>query len=307
MECVLCKSSLLTTVKVYTGHNPIFSGAEICQCVECGMQMVSPLPTQKKWDSYNKSYFLNAHGGLNTSSWVETFNVAIAKIRFNALKKFLVDRNLKLNSILEVGPGPGYLMCQLKREYPNLKYFVVETDASVHSRLQDNGAILVEATTLPKKEKVDAIIASHVVEHTLDPIGFLTHFTSMLRRGGAVFVETPCLDHRYKNIYEPHVLFFNKNTLGKLLERCNLSQIKLTYNGDKIPSLRRNSFLRKCAVKFELKTGAPCHKFLGKYWAMNKQLGLTYDEAMAIVETSPHVEQDVPARWVRGFGIKEND
>ena len=268
--------------------------------------MISPLPSEDAWYAYNKSYFINAHGGLNSSKWIEAYNIGVAKTRLNAFLKYLDEQNLEISSVLEIGPGQGYLMREFKNRLPSLDYHVVESDSSVHDGLKQQGATVIDATDVKTIKPVDALIATHVLEHTLDPVGFLRHFTSVLRPGGAVFIETPCLDHEYKDLHEPHVLFFEKSTLGKCFEMCGLQQITLTYNGDVIPNLRRNGFIRKCLGKLELKTGVPFHKLLGQYWANDQYFGLTYLQTLAILETSPHIEQDAPARWVRGFGKSKN-
>ena len=266
------------------------------------MQMISPLPSEDAWDAYNKSYFINAHGGLNSSEWIAAYNIGVAKTRLNAFFKYLDEQNLELSSVLEIGPGQGYLMQEFKNRVPDLDYYVVESDTSVHDGLKRQGAAVIDVTDVKTIKPVDAVIATHVLEHTLDPVGFLRHFTTALRPGGAVFIETPCLDHEYKDLHEPHVLFFEKSTLGRCFEMCGLQHITLTYNGDVIPNIRRNGFIRKCLVKLEVKTGVPFHKLLGQYWSDNQCFGLTYQQTLAIAETSPHIEQGAPARWVRGFG-----
>ena len=306
MTCPICKSTDLATVKPYAAENSFFAGLKIYQCSECSMQMISPFPSEEAWNSYNKSYFINAHGGLNLSKWIETFNIGLAKTRMNAFTKYLAEQNVEINSVLEIGPGLGFLMKEFKKQRPSLDYYVVESDPSVHNELKRHGASVINASDVKKIKSVDAVIATHVLEHTLDPVSFLRHFTSALRPGGAVFIETPCLDHEYKDIHEPHVLFFDKSTLGKCFELCDLKHIKLTYNGDVIKNLKRNSFIRKCLVKLEVKTGVPFHIFLGQYWAREQSFGLTYGQTLAIAETSPHIEQDEPARWVRGFGMLKN-
>ena len=268
--------------------------------------MISPFPSEDAWDAYNKSYFINAHGGFSSSKWIQAYNIGVAKTRLDSFIKYLDEQNLEVSSVLEIGPGHGYLMREFKKRLPNLDYYVVESDCSVHDDLKRQGAALIDAADLKTIKPVDAVIATHVLEHTLDPIGFLRHFTTSLRPGGAVFIETPCLDHEYKNLHEPHVLFFEKATLSRCFEMCGLQHIKLTYNGDVIPNLWRNGFIRKCLVKLEVKTGVPFHKLLGQYWADGHYFGLTYQQTLAIAETSPHVEQDAPARWVRGFGKRGN-
>ena len=306
MVCPICNSDNMKTIKAYTAENSFFSNSKICQCIQCGMQMISPFPSQSSWDVYNKAYFMNAHGGLNSSKWIEAYNVGVAKTRAHAFIKYLDEQNLEVNSVLEVGPGQGYLMRELKKRLPNLDYYVVESDSSVHDILERHGAAVIDAADTKTIKSVDAVIATHVLEHTLDPVSFLKYFTRVLRPGGAVFIETPCLDHQYKDLHEPHILFFEKSTLGRCFELCKFQHITLTYNGDVIKNLRRNGFIRKCLIKLEIKTGIPFHKLLGQYWADGKFFGLTYQQTLAIAETSPHIEQESPARWLRAFGKRNN-
>ena len=302
MVCPICKSRDLVTIKPYAAKNSFFADSKICQCGKCSMQMISPLPSGDAWDAYNKSYFINALGGLNSSKWIEAYNIGVAKTRLNAFLKYLDEQNLEISSVLEIGPGQGYLMREFKNRLPNLDYYVVESDSSVHDGLKRLGADVIEAADVKTIKPVDVVIATHVLEHTLDPVGFLRHFTGVLRPGGAVFIETPCLDHEYKDLHEPHVLFFEKSTLSRCFEMCGLQHIKLTYNGDVIPNLKRNGFIRKCLVKLEVITGVPFHLLLGQYWACGQLSGLTHQQSLAIVETAPHIEQDRPARWLRAFG-----
>ena len=306
MVCPICDSASVKPIKTYAAENSFFADSKICLCGACGMQMISPFPSEDAWETYNKSYFVNAHGGLNSSKWIEAYNIGVAKTRLTAFIKYLDEQNVELSSVLEIGPGQGYLMREFKKRLPTLDYYVVESDSSVHGVLKRHGAVIVDATDIKTIKPVDAVIATHVLEHTLDPIAFLRHFTSSLRPGGAVFIETPCLDHEYKYLHEPHVLFFEKSTLGRCFEMCGLQHITLTYNGDVIKNLRRNGFIRKCLVKLEVKTGVPFRKLLGQYWANDQLFGLTYQQSLAIVETSPHIEQDMPARWVRAFGKSKN-
>jgi len=306
MVCPICASANVKPIKTYAAENSFFADSKICLCGVCGMQMISPLPSADAWEAYNKSYFINAHGGLNSSKWIEAYNIGIAKTRLAAFIKYLGEQSEGISSVLEIGPGQGYLMQEFKKRLPHLDYYVVESDASVHNGLKRHGAVIVDATDIKTIKPVDAVIATHVLEHTIDPIGFLRHFICRLRPGGSVFIETPCLDHEYKDLHEPHVLFFEKSTLNKCFELCGLQHITLTYNGDVIKNLRRNSFIRKCLVKLEIKTGVPFHILLGQYWANDQLLDLTYQQSLAIVETSPHIEQALPARWVRAFGRSKN-
>ena len=257
MVCPICKSKDLATIKPYAAKNSFFANSKICQCGKCSMQMISPLPSEDAWDAYNKSYFINAHGGFNSSKWIEAFHIGVAKTRLNAFLKYLDEQNLEVSSVLEIGPGQGYFMREFKNWMPNLNYYVVESDPSVHDDLKRQGAAVIDAADIKTIKPVDVVIATHVLEHTLDPVGFLRNFTSVLRPGGAVFIETPCLDHEYKDMHEPHVLFFEKTTLSKCFQMSGLEDIALTYNGDVIQNIKRNGFIRKCLVKLEVKLAFP--------------------------------------------------
>ena len=101
--------------------------------------MISPLPSADAWETYNKSYFINAHGGLNSSKWIEAYNIGVAKTRLNAFIKYLDEQNVEVSSVLEIGPGQGYLMQEFKKQLPNLNYYVVESDSSVHGELKRHG------------------------------------------------------------------------------------------------------------------------------------------------------------------------
>ena len=62
MVCPICASATVKPIKTYAAENSFFADSKICLCDECGMQMISPLPSADAWEAYNKSYFINAHG-----------------------------------------------------------------------------------------------------------------------------------------------------------------------------------------------------------------------------------------------------
>lgn len=293
-------------LKPYAYRSAFFECKEVRECQDCHMQYIYPMPSEEDWNEYNSSYFDNAHGGISESAWVNAYNSGVAKTRLYELRNYLELSNIKVQSILEIGPGQGYLMREWLALYPETKYYLVESDSVVHSALESGGGTIIPANEIDTIGKVDLVIATHVIEHTLKPIEFLSYFTSILRKGGALFVEAPCLDHKYKLIFEPHIQFFEKSTLEKCFDAVGMSNTHLTYNGDLIPLIRRNSMIRKVLVKCENLTGLPFHVFLGRYFPNKLKYKLSPIEALALVETSPHIVQNDNSRWVRGFGQREN-
>ncbi|MGU9962181.1 MAG: class I SAM-dependent methyltransferase [Candidatus Puniceispirillales bacterium WSBS_2018_MAG_OTU23] len=291
-------------VKPYAHENPFFDGSNISECLDCQMHFIDPMPSQAEWDEYNASYFTNAHGGINTSPRANLYHVGVAKVRMKALQDYLAAHDITVNTVLEIGPGQGCLMHEWLSQYPDTDYYVVESDDTTHGTLKARGGKLIDAEKIDTLSGVDVVIATHVIEHTLDPIGFLTHFCSVLRPGGGLFIEAPCKDYLYKDLYEPHVQFFDKKSFQICLDAANLSNIHLTYNGDRIPTLRRNMLIRKIMVKLERITKFPFRILLGHYWPDRQKFNLTTPEALEIVTTAPHIQQQKEARWLRGFGQK---
>ena len=269
------------------------------------MQFIHPMPSEQEWDDYNSSYFENAHGGVSTSDWAKAYNSGLAKIRLHALFDYIKATDISVKSVLEIGPGQGYLMREWLAWHPKTSYYVVESDHIVHPELEASGGNIIHSSQINTIDKVDLVIATHVIEHTLKPLEFLSYFTSALRKGGGLFIEVPCLDHKYKEIFEPHVQFFEKSTLARCFHDVDLCNIHLTYNGDPISSLRRNALFRKILVMLQRKTRLPFLFFHGLYWPSLSTYNLRPIEALALIETSPHIIQDQEARWVRGFAQKE--
>ena len=304
MCCTICSCFSFKVIKKYQNHNSFLDKKTICECNRCGMQFVNPMPLAKEWEKYNASYFLNAHGGNEISSWVINYNVGIAKIRLFSLIEYIELNDIKTKSVLEIGPGKGFLMEQWLNKFPNTNYYVVEGDKTVHNEILEKGGTIIQLNEVSNIGEVDLIIATHVLEHTLKPIEFMKKFCDVLRIGGAMFVETPCQDHLYKNLHEPHVQFFDKSNLKDCFNKLGFDNLRLTYNGDKISHIRVISIIKKVLIRLERILNIPLHLLMGDFWPNLMKFNLSKNEALAIVETSPHIEKTAKSRWVRCFGQK---
>jgi hypothetical protein len=305
MVCPICSSNSYEKIMAYKFNSKMFEGRDIRQCNDCSMRFIYPMPTQEEWDLYNASYFTNAHGGLHITPWIHAYNSGLAKVRLASLVDYIKSNNLSIKKILEIGPGPGYLMKEYLSRFPETQYYVVESDSSVHEKLNQLGATIIEPDEIETITDVDLLVATHVIEHTLKPVDFLSYFSTVLRRNGCLFIEVPCLDYQYKDIFEPHVAFFDMTTLATCFEKAGFYNFQFTYNGDTISKLRINSLIKKIIIKLQLKTKLPFRLFLGKHWPNKGRFYLDYNEALAISETSPHIIQNVKSRWIRGFGQKD--
>ena len=185
MVCPVCKAMNSEKDSVYSSKNSFFDKTFLFRCLECDMRYAHPMPSQEEWKAFNEGYFANAHGGLNSSESFKYFSTGLAKIRLKSLQDFIALNKISISSVLEIGPGAGYLMDEMLIAYPEANYFVEESDQSLHHSLLSRGARLFNASSINQK-KVDLIIATHVLEHTINPVQFLQNYGRFLNKKWSV-------------------------------------------------------------------------------------------------------------------------
>jgi len=114
----------------------------------------------------------------------------------------------------------------------------------------------------------------------------------------------PCQDWMHKSIDEPHLLFFEKQSMGVLLKSLDFLEPQLSYHGKEIASLQKESTIVKTYNRVRNKLMnmgivAPFAKF---------EIGLKEVpdplERAAIKPFKPHFESQKPSWWLRAVAIK---
>jgi SAM-dependent methyltransferase len=162
-----------------------------------------------------------------------------------------------------------------------------------------------EVNEILPAETFDLVVISHVLEHTSHPQSFILQCTQQLVEGGVLFVEVPCKDYEHKNIVEPHLLFFDKAPLERLLINAGFVDIRLSYYGNTIADLKKGtSFSKRMVNKFRnafLRAGI-LFPFAGKCSGLE---GIDDSLERACVKPfKAHLEQSEPSWWLRAVAIK---
>lgn len=147
------------------------------------------------------------------------------------IRKYLVPE------VLDLGCGQGILAKELGKE---MKVFGCDIFPEV-SKLGKN-FFFHNMEENPTDKKFNSIYCLHVLEHVFDYISFLQNVNKSLKQGGIFFVAVPnsysllsrtkflfgkekitceagkagCIE---KNELEPHIRFFGKNSLKRILEK----------------------------------------------------------------------------------------
>lgn len=299
--CPVCGSNNTKVVASFRYQNPVFTGCSRALCAECGMLFASPMPTDAALSAYNASYFSAAHGGQPTSPLVVAFSSGIARLRIAFVKRYLAKHQISVKQILESGPGPGFFARSWLKYFPDSIYSVVETDVSCHKSLQALGARLVGASDLVP---ADLVVMSHVLEHVPQPVKFIQAATRGLRPGGVLFIEVPCRDWEHKALDEPHVLFFDRVPMRRLLDDLGFTDIEIAYYGQTIAQLKTESKLHSLLMKVRAKLIS---------WGLVAPFATMQPGMEAIVEPleramvgpyRAHLESSEPAWWLRAIARK---
>jgi SAM-dependent methyltransferase len=297
-KCPICASTQTQEQASYRNNHPSFKNLKRFSCSECELHFANPMPSKFELESYNNDYHNIAHGGKERNLKAEAFFIGLAKTRLHFIEQEVPLNSLNSYTVIEIGPGPGVFASIWLDRFPKTNYLAIETDQSCHSELKKIGVTLIEYVDIVKFEKkVDFMIMSHVLEHVTEPIDFLKYLIKGLKPNAHMFIEVPCNDWQHKFLDEPHVLFFDKNPMRKLLELLSVKIIRIKYYGSTIKQLKNKTsiFIKRVRSYFFKKN-------INYFHPEKKNLikmGMNELQANAILNFSAHLEQKEPAWWLR--------
>ncbi|NDC23296.1 MAG: class I SAM-dependent methyltransferase [Proteobacteria bacterium] len=221
------------------------------------------------------------------------------------LEPYLAEHEINVSRVLELGPGPGFFARTWLDRHPTTIFKAIETDTSCHASLKEIGAHLVDRMDQQAKEEpFDLIVMSHVLEHVSVPVHFIFEATQNLRKGGALFIEVPCRDWEHKPIDEPHLLFFDKKPMKRLLENQGFKEIKVSYHGQKIAHLEKTSKVGSVIMALRSKLiGMGLTAPFGQRQPGMEELTSSLERAV-LAPYLAHQESIEPAWWLRAMAIK---
>jgi ubiquinone/menaquinone biosynthesis C-methylase UbiE len=298
--CPVCESDNITTIRNYRSSKIIFEHLKLAKCNACEMVFVDPMPSEKILEEYNSSYFMTAHGGIPQDMVSQSFFSGIAGLRMRHVENYLQKNRLKVEDILEIGPGTGIFAKKWISKYPGNKYYAVETDTSCYPSLEQIGVNITKSSEVINLGKqFDLVIMSHVLEHVSNPSEFISQSTKFLKKDGVVFIEVPCNDWQHKPEDEPHLLFFHKKPMQQFMESLGFINIQLSYHGKSIEELKNGKTKRSLRMRLYDALIKKGRYRLASYLYNGESRHLNYIEKAVIFPFNAHSTSSEPAWWLR--------
>jgi SAM-dependent methyltransferase len=224
MNCICGCTSFKEEVKQGFVTDPIGNSVEaaipIAVCDSCGMarQIELPFSNEKEYDEYYANNY--PPGNKEYAPRGYACDLDNAKKTFTRLKLSNSKR------LLDIGCGSGALVdfCRQKgiEAYgcELLKYHYAPDNPNIYYRK-------FEDIHFPT-DHFDTIVCCDVVEHVIDPIGFIKEIFRILSIGGTCHIEIPLFFHKdgkahWKRI--EHVWYFKPEQFEKLLSRVGFKKV----------------------------------------------------------------------------------
>jgi ubiquinone/menaquinone biosynthesis C-methylase UbiE len=207
----------------------------VAACVTCGVQFLTPQPSDADLASiYTSQYFFALDGDDHQRQHAR-------------LKQASAERTLRLlptapsgGRLLDVGCGTGdFLIAAAARTYEVTGIEFSESSAAT-AAARVHGMIVhgsLEGAALPDAS-FDVVATSDVIEHVRDPLSFARELRRVLKPSGVAVVSTPSTDswsarllgRRWMEYKVEHLFYFNRPSLERALLAAGFEHVAIVPN-----------------------------------------------------------------------------
>ena len=194
-ECPLCGSGAPIA---YEGLQDVTFGVDgtwnLAQCANetCGLMWLEPMPSLSEVHRFYEGYYTHRESGPGMSRMHRLFAqlVGSARDRRDAWALYLDDS--PVGRLLEVGFGDGARLKYFQQKGWEVVGQEYDPVAAEKARSAGFTVHLGDLATLRLPAgSFDAVVGSHVLEHVVDPVGFLAEACRLLKPGGRIVMVTP--------------------------------------------------------------------------------------------------------------------
>lgn len=200
-------------------------------CYKCETLFLNPQPTQKVITHYYKTKFNFSAGCLNKAKIIK---------QAKKILKNLKELNPNGKTLLDIGCGLGYFLGEAKKAgfqvegiEPSKKLTAQLTKSLTQKVINISFEEYLKRNN--EKKKFDFITMIQVIEHIKNPKKWIKMASSLLKKNGILYIETPNLKSHLYNVEKEnytfltppdHLWIFSKNSFITILKKIPRLKIK---------------------------------------------------------------------------------
>lgn len=213
-------------------------------CQACNNLFCSPRPNEEQLKYlYSES--------KSSAYWSKEFFPAVCEARKEKLfkpkakkiKELLSLRNIKINTLCDIGAGHGLFLEEISKTLEEVNLFAIEPDLNSAKICEGKGIEVLNKTVENSSEwsdKFDFVISSEVIEHVYDPQVFIAGLHSLLKEDGYLLItglgyegfDILTLQADSKAVTPPHHLnFFSIKGFEQIFSKAGFSKFDIWTPG----------------------------------------------------------------------------
>jgi len=206
MQCLICRHEAYK-FKVKNGFN-------ICRCSECGLEFLSPMPSEKELYRFYSNDYMDIRQSLKVTR----------KLGERNLKEIVENLPITKDSkVLDFGCGASNTFIGACRDFSysnSFGYDKYSNNEDDESRISWNEV---------QENQYDLITMWGILEHLVDPIKTLSLIRSLLSPNGLIVLTTVFSDMPIPFRYKPpeHTIYYTKETMPIIAKSSGLDLLKL--------------------------------------------------------------------------------
>ncbi len=219
-SCPLCMADDFDLLREYKSPRKHFLSANnIVRCQQCGLVFAHPIPLVNEL----KAYYEQGEYSRSLepfSEWFGDFTNRLNQSRLKLIRRF--DKFKTIKHCLDIGAGNASFGFIFKQVYPKSEYDAVEPDQGLWKNWGNYLDHRFQDTSEAAEQHYSLVILNQVLEHVRQPVDFVADIAGKLTDDGLMYVDVPFRDDLYKQDVEPHLLFFDMDSLAKVLQKAGL-------------------------------------------------------------------------------------
>ncbi|CAH0343186.1 class I SAM-dependent methyltransferase [Rhizobium sp. CECT 9324] len=225
--CSLCGGLAFTLLK---SNDRYAMGTKTVGCDECGLLQTNPRPDEDALGRFYREDYRRFYQNTTTPS-SEYIGATRKDVRLAYTAKFLMlhTKVHNVERLLDLGCSEGALFSALRNEgYEGRLLGVEPNEQFAKFAEQTTGAEVV--SSLDKLDgDFDAIVVSHVLEHSINPQTLLREIRTRVRDGGIVYVDVPDADeyNSLADLHIAHLFHFTTRTLERMAELAGYEVVRI--------------------------------------------------------------------------------